>query len=39
MFQPPNCLSIINSVEGTKTLGGISKKKYKQFETDFKTAC
>lgn len=39
MFQPSKCLSIVNSIEGLKTLGGISKKKYKQFETEFTTAC
>lgn len=34
-----NCLSTVNAIEDMKTLDGISKKEYKQLETEFKTAC
>lgn len=34
-----NCLSTVNAIEDMKTLNGISKKEYKQLETEFKTAC
>lgn len=39
MLWHSHCLSTVNVVVDRKTLAGISKKEYKQLETEFKTAC